>query len=190
MFLLSYLDETSSATKSSPGSNNAHKPASRFGCWSTASASILAVIPTSRGLKKPASRSLVSFRHFGHRAAEPICATTVKCYLADGKHLWTGGRNLAAEYFEGDQRPILGRKPWLDLSFDLAGNSSAKRRRSLTLTEFRYGSAGTRASGTHNADRHWQSHTLNWSPAAPTNPTTPLRYRSPAASPRSGGFWR
>ena len=44
-----------------------------------------------------------------------------KMLLADGKHLWTGGRNLAAEYFEGDQRPILGRKPWLDLSFDLAG---------------------------------------------------------------------
>ena len=44
-----------------------------------------------------------------------------KMVLADGVHLWTGGRNLAAEYFEGDQRPILGRKPWLDLSFDLAG---------------------------------------------------------------------
>jgi len=35
--------------------------------------------------------------------------------------LWCGGRNLAAEYFEGDPRPILGRKPWVDLSFDLTG---------------------------------------------------------------------
>ena len=44
-----------------------------------------------------------------------------KMVIADGARLWTGGRNLAAEYFEGDRRPILGRKPWLDLSFDLGG---------------------------------------------------------------------
>ena len=44
-----------------------------------------------------------------------------KMVIADGLHLWCGGRNLAAEYFEGDPRPILGRKPWLDLSFDLRG---------------------------------------------------------------------
>ncbi|MEI7430837.1 MAG: phospholipase D-like domain-containing protein [Betaproteobacteria bacterium] len=44
-----------------------------------------------------------------------------KMIIADGIHLWCGGRNLAAEYFEGDPRPILGRKPWVDLSFDLSG---------------------------------------------------------------------
>lgn len=44
-----------------------------------------------------------------------------KMVIADGTQLWCGGRNLAAEYFEGDTRPILGRKPWLDLSFDLSG---------------------------------------------------------------------
>ena len=44
-----------------------------------------------------------------------------KMVIADGTYLWSGGRNLAAEYFEGDQRSILGRKPWLDLSFDLSG---------------------------------------------------------------------
>ncbi|WP_245664280.1 phospholipase D-like domain-containing protein, partial [Candidatus Propionivibrio aalborgensis] len=44
-----------------------------------------------------------------------------KMVIADGMHLWCGGRNLAAEYFEGDPRPILGRKPWVDLSFDLHG---------------------------------------------------------------------
>lgn len=44
-----------------------------------------------------------------------------KMIIADGTRLWCGGRNLAAEYFEGDPRPILGRKPWLDLSFDLSG---------------------------------------------------------------------
>lgn len=44
-----------------------------------------------------------------------------KMVIADGQWLWCGGRNLAAEYFEGDARPILGRKPWIDLTFDLRG---------------------------------------------------------------------
>lgn len=45
-----------------------------------------------------------------------------KLLIADGRHLWCGGRNLAAEYFEGDPRPLLGRRPWVDLSFDLSGD--------------------------------------------------------------------
>jgi cardiolipin synthase len=49
-----------------------------------------------------------------------------KMVIADGAHLWCGGRNLAAEYFEGDVRPILGRKPWVDLSFDLRGEIAAQ----------------------------------------------------------------
>lgn len=44
-----------------------------------------------------------------------------KMVIADGRYLWCGGRNLAAEYFEGDPRPILRRMPWIDLSFDLSG---------------------------------------------------------------------
>lgn len=44
-----------------------------------------------------------------------------KLVLADAGHgserLWCGGRNLAAEYFEGR----VGRAPWHDLSFDLGG---------------------------------------------------------------------
>jgi len=40
-----------------------------------------------------------------------------KMVVTDSARLWCGGRNLAAEYFEGTaQRP-----PWRDLSFDLAG---------------------------------------------------------------------
>jgi cardiolipin synthase A/B len=35
----------------------------------------------------------------------------------DGERLWCGGRNLAAEYFEGEP----GRPAWRDLSFDLQG---------------------------------------------------------------------
>ena len=44
-----------------------------------------------------------------------------KMVIADDVHLWCGGRNLSAEYFEGDPRPILGSSPWIDLSFDLDG---------------------------------------------------------------------
>ena len=46
--------------------------------------------------------------------------------IADGVHLWCGGRNLAAEYFAGDPRPILGCSPWVDLSFDLFGDVAAQ----------------------------------------------------------------
>ena len=44
-----------------------------------------------------------------------------KMVVADDQCLWCGGRNLSAEYFEGDPRPILGSTPWIDLSFDLQG---------------------------------------------------------------------
>lgn len=49
-----------------------------------------------------------------------------KMVIADGARLWCGGRNLAAEYFEGDPRPILGRTPWVDLSFDVEGPLAAQ----------------------------------------------------------------
>jgi cardiolipin synthase A/B len=40
-----------------------------------------------------------------------------KYAIADGRLMWAGGRNFAAEYFTGD-----GRKPsWTDLSFELEG---------------------------------------------------------------------
>ena len=42
-----------------------------------------------------------------------------KMVIADGQWLWCGGRNLAAEYFEGDA--TLAHPPWIDLSFDLQG---------------------------------------------------------------------
>ncbi len=45
-----------------------------------------------------------------------------KLVVADGRLLWTGGRNLAGEYFEGAG----GRAPWRDLSFDLAGPLAAE----------------------------------------------------------------
>jgi cardiolipin synthase A/B len=40
-----------------------------------------------------------------------------KMVIADGVHLWAGGRNLAAEYFLG----LAGAPAWRDLTFDLRG---------------------------------------------------------------------
>ena len=47
-----------------------------------------------------------------------------KMVVADGVRLWCGGRNFAAEYFEGSP----DRQPWRDLSFDLVGPLAAQAR--------------------------------------------------------------
>jgi cardiolipin synthase len=44
-----------------------------------------------------------------------------KLVIADGAHLWAGGRNIAAEYFIG----LKGETAWRDLSFDLHGPVAA-----------------------------------------------------------------
>jgi cardiolipin synthase len=45
-----------------------------------------------------------------------------KLVVADGRWLWSGGRNLAGEYFE--DRPA--QPAWVDLSFDLQGDAAAE----------------------------------------------------------------
>ena len=45
-----------------------------------------------------------------------------KMLVADGARLWCGGRNFAAEYFEGVRKRV----PWRDLSFDLDGSLAAQ----------------------------------------------------------------
>ena len=44
-----------------------------------------------------------------------------KLVIADGAWMWCGGRNLAAEYFEGDPTSLRKKRAWIDLSFDLTG---------------------------------------------------------------------
>lgn len=44
-----------------------------------------------------------------------------KLVIADGAWMWCGGRNLAAEYFEGDPTSPRNKAAWIDLSFDLGG---------------------------------------------------------------------
>ena len=45
-----------------------------------------------------------------------------KMVITDRERMWTGGRNLAAEYFAGDPASKHQARPWIDLSFDLCGD--------------------------------------------------------------------
>ena len=45
-----------------------------------------------------------------------------KLAVADGQRLWSGGRNLAAEYFTGERH----KQAWIDLSFTLEGPLAAQ----------------------------------------------------------------
>lgn len=49
-----------------------------------------------------------------------------KMVIADSQRFWCGGRNLAAEYFEGDPAPLKRKRAWIDLSFDLCGPLAAQ----------------------------------------------------------------
>lgn len=44
-----------------------------------------------------------------------------KMAIADGERFWIGGRNFAAEYFEGDSQLHPKEPAWVDLSFELRG---------------------------------------------------------------------
>lgn len=70
-------------------------------------------------------RPLFSLRHTGPRNLR----NHRKVAIADDQWLWSGGRNLAGEYFCGnDAYP----KPWRDLSFDLQGNVAAAAARQFS----------------------------------------------------------
>ena len=49
-----------------------------------------------------------------------------KMAIADAERFWIGGRNFAADYFEGDGQPQPKEPPWLDLSFELRGAIAAQ----------------------------------------------------------------
>ena len=51
-----------------------------------------------------------------------------KMVIADGRRMWSGGRNLAAEYFVGEAVSQPQKKPWIDLSFDLHGDLAGQAR--------------------------------------------------------------
>lgn len=63
-----------------------------------------------------------------------------KMVVADGQRLWCGGRNFAAEYFDG-----LGNQArWQDLTFDLAG-PLAMQARALFLRDWAFSARGAGA---------------------------------------------
>ena len=45
-----------------------------------------------------------------------------KLVIADSVHLWSGGRNLTANYFELEKSFKRNKTPWVDLTFDLFGD--------------------------------------------------------------------
>jgi len=67
-----------------------------------------------------------------------------KMVVADVSRLWCGGRNFAAEYFEGD--PERGGVTWHDLSFDLHGELAL---RAAEQFEEDWNYATRRSSGVH-----------------------------------------
>ncbi len=67
-----------------------------------------------------------------------------KMVVADTARLWCGGRNFAAEYFEGD--PERGGEVWHDLSFDLHGELAL---RAAEQFEEDWNYATRRSSGAH-----------------------------------------
>lgn len=74
-----------------------------------------------------------------------------KFVIADDRWLWSGGRNLAAEYFiERPDHPV-----WLDLSFDLRGAIAAEAARQFDLdwTDTTRGKAQTHTPAIVNVER-------------------------------------
>ncbi len=62
-----------------------------------------------------------------------------KMVLVDGVRLWTGGRNLAAEYFVGE--PARGKPAWHDLTFDLTGSLARQAQQRYDI-DWNYASHG------------------------------------------------
>ncbi|MBS0392039.1 MAG: cardiolipin synthase [Proteobacteria bacterium] len=76
----------------------------------------------SPGMLRALKRQGVQVRRFMPLLHNPLHGRTNlrnhrKLAVADGRRLWSGGRNLAAEYFV--DRP--GRPAWVDLSFEVCG---------------------------------------------------------------------
>lgn len=103
--------------------------------------SLHASAPTLRGLED----SGVQVQRFMPLFHNPMHGRTNlrnhrKLVVADQQHLWTGGRNLAAEYFA--DRP--GQPAWVDLSYEVRGPLAVQ-------AAIQFGSDWAAASGLPNA---------------------------------------
>ena len=83
-----------------------------------------------------------------------------KWAIADGERLWTGGRNLAAEYFCGTP----GSPPWTDLSFDLDGPVAAS---AANQFEVDWVAAGGKPAGRASASSQDEGSRAQFLPSGP-----------------------
>lgn len=91
-----------------------------------------------------------------------------KMVIVDSEWMWTGGRNLAAEYFEGDRTSLRKKQAWIDLSFDLRG-ALTKQAQQRFEQDWAFATKGTTAR------------TLR--PAVPTPTTVAMGARLVASGP-------
>ncbi len=90
-----------------------------------------------------------------------------KVVIADGQCLWSGGRNLAGEYFEG----LDGQPPWIDLSFELEGAIAAE---AAAVFEADWAAAiGPAANPVPLLERRWPAGVAVTAPAAQMLPSGP-----------------
>ena len=66
-----------------------------------------------------------------------------KMLISDGEWLWSGGRNLASEYFTGDTRRTPAQTPWIDLSLDLQGALAIQAQQQFD-EDWQFATRGTR----------------------------------------------
>lgn len=90
-----------------------------------------------------------------------------KLVIADGERLWTGGRNLAGEYFEG----VAGQSAWIDLSFELEGDIAAE---AAAVFDADWSAAiGPAADPVPAVERRWPAGAAVTAPAAQMLPSGP-----------------
>ncbi|MCP5246184.1 MAG: PLDc N-terminal domain-containing protein [Burkholderiales bacterium] len=78
-----------------------------------------------------------------------------KMAIIDDEWLWCGGRNIAAEYFEGDSTQTPADIPWIDLSFDLKG-LLAMQAQALFEQDWKFATCGTLARPRKPTNRELQ----------------------------------
>lgn len=77
-----------------------------------------------------------------------------KMVIADGEWFWCGGRNLAAEYFEGDSGATRAKAPWVDLSFDLHGALALQAQQQFEQ-DWEFATRGTLARSPRPLQQDW-----------------------------------
>ncbi len=90
-----------------------------------------------------------------------------KLVVADGERLWSGGRNLAGEYFEG----AAGEPAWVDFSFELEGDIAAEA--AAVFDADWLAAIGPAADPVPAVERRWPASVAVAAPAAQMLPSGP-----------------